>query len=129
MNSEWQRELDREQWRDLVRGLCLVQAGGYPGAVSISKRFLQSPPHEVEDMARIARHMVQEYGLVASLEVNGTGIALRIQKAEAAPQQEAPLRAPVETELEPVLATPQSSRRAPFLRLLEIVHIQTRADA
>ena len=63
MNTAQRRELDREQWRDLVRGLCLVQVGGYPGCVSISKHFLQSPLDEVEQLAHMARHIVQEYGL------------------------------------------------------------------
>jgi hypothetical protein len=82
VNSEQQRELDREQWCDLVRGLSLVQAGGYPGCVSISKRFLRSPDDEVELMARMGRHIVQEYGLKATIEVSGNAVLLRIEKAE-----------------------------------------------
>jgi hypothetical protein len=83
MDSAQRRELDREQWRDLVRGLSLVQAGGYPGCVSISKHFLESPADEVEHLARMAQHIVQEYGLQPTLQVIGDGIVLRIEKGSA----------------------------------------------
>ena len=125
MNGEDQRRFDREQWRDLVRGLCLVQAGGYPGAVSISKRFPQSPLAEVEDMARIARHMVQEYGLLAHLRLNGDRLVLRIEKEDAtAGETESPDRRPVKAEA----VMPPVSWRTPFSRLLQVV-LPTRAEA
>ena len=130
MNIEQQRELDREQWRDLVRGLCLVHAGGYPGAVSISKRFLQSPSDEVDLMARLARHMVQEYGLAAGLQVDDNRIVLRIDKTKTpAANPETPVIERQDVELEPETAVPQTSLRGPFLRILQLVHLPTRAES
>jgi hypothetical protein len=123
MSTQQQRELDREQWRDLVRGLCLVQAGGYPGAVSISKRFLQSPAEEVDLMAHLARHMVQEYGLTAELEVDGNRVLIRIDKADESVLDEKP---------QPDLvgasdATLSEGQSSPILRLLHLVHLPIRA--
>jgi hypothetical protein len=128
MIVEEQREMDREQWRDLVRGLCLVQAGGYPGSVSISKRFLLSPADEIERMARMATHMVQEYGLRAELEVDGNGIVLRIDKAAATiPVSDTGIGAPV-PEPEAEIVAPAAPHRAPFSRLLHLVHLPAKAQ-
>jgi hypothetical protein len=123
VSIEEYRELDRVQWRDLVKGLILVQAGGYPGAVSISKRFPLFPRDEIDQMARMAWYMVQEHGLQPTIKVDSYGILLGIEKAELLSEEEGST-GPTRTSAEVERAGSPPAHRAPFLRLLQIVHLK-----
>ncbi len=126
MIDERTRQQEREHWRDLVRGLTLVQAGGYPGSVSISKRFRQLSADDVERLAHMARHIVQEYGLLASVQVNRNAVFLRIEKrADPAAEQDDAASIPDEAASGADPAAPPH-RRAPILRLLQLVHLPPR---
>lgn len=126
MIDERIREQEREHWRDLVRGLTLVQAGGYPGSVSISKRFRQLSTDDVERLAHMARHIVQEYGLIATVQVKQSAVFLRIEKPAGLESEQIEAVAQSDeaaTEDEP---SAPSSRRAPIFRLLQLVHLPPR---
>jgi hypothetical protein len=123
MKTELPRELERKQWQDLARVLCLMQLAGHSGSVSVSKRFLKSTAEEVESMARTARYLIQEYGLAAQVELDGNGILLRIDESEA-----------VTVDVEPSVtrsldtigeegSVPRTSRLAPFFRFLKMAHL------
>jgi hypothetical protein len=129
MNEYRQRELDRDQWRDLVRGLCLVQSAGYPGSVSISKGFLRSPVAEVEHMARVAVHIAREYELLFDIRVTGNTIILRLGRAgEIAYPLRETLVAPPKPDDAASVATNAPVQRAPLRRLLHLVHPQSKAQ-
>jgi hypothetical protein len=114
MDELRRRELDRNQWRNLVRILCSVEAGGYPGTASVSKRFACADEADLELMAAVAGHIAGEYELSAEVQRSGDLVFVRITGGKAA-------RASVVSR-----ALPAEAHEAPFARLLQRVHLQPR---
>lgn len=78
----------RDLWLNLVRATCLTQSGGYPGGITVSRRFSpEVTALEVGQFGRTAQRVVQEYGLFSELTQEGNCLSIRVAREPASTSQ------------------------------------------
>jgi hypothetical protein len=74
-------EAVRNLWLNLVRAACIAQTNGYPGAITVTRRFtLDLTDFEVGEFGRTAEHLSGEYRLYAELDQDGHVLTVRISR-------------------------------------------------
>jgi hypothetical protein len=73
----------QQEWLLSLRTACITLSGASPGligALSVVYPLAAEPAHAGE-IERLAVHMAAEYGLLATVEVTGSSVAVRIERA------------------------------------------------